>query len=311
MCTNGTCLSPDSSFQPPCSLDGVRTNRNSASYVVPIAIIVAVLSLVAVAANALVLAAIWKNPTLRTPSYVILCGLAFTDLCNGLITEPLFLAFEMICLEEGKDINELSLRVYIPTECCVVYFTKLTLILITLISIERWLHMSRRSLLTVRRSCFIVAVVCLLIIPLTTFQVTRIKREEFISIAILSTILILCVIATSISYFKVFKIIRRHQQQVQANKFSQNSAQPAIDILKYKKSVFSLLYILGIFYVSYLSFLVILGLSLSNNEFPMGYPIGILFLFLSSSLNPVIYIWRMNDIRTGVKHLLKKLICKT
>ena len=287
----------------------MRENKNSASYVVPIAIIVAILSPVAVAGNALVLAAIWKNPTLRTPSYVILCGLAFTDLCNGLITEPLFLAFEIICLEEVEDLNKLSFRVYIPTEYCGTYFTLFTLLLITLVSVERWLHMSRRSLLTVRRSCFIMAAVCLLLIPVTAFYIMRIK--DFMSIGIFCVVLILCVITTTISYFKVFRIIRRHQQQVQANEFSQTFAQPTIDLLKYKKSVFSLLYILGIFYVSYLPFLVIVGLSLLNHWLPMGYTVALLFLFLSFSLNPVIYIWRMNDIRNGVKNLLKKLICKT
>ena len=35
--------------------------------------------------------------------------------------------------------------------------------------------------------------------------------------------------------------------------------------------------------------------------------ISMLFLCLSSSLNPAIYIWRMNDIRIGLKNLLRKL----
>ena len=37
-----------------------------------------------VAANTFILAAIWKNPSLRTPSYVLLAGLALTDFCTGL-----------------------------------------------------------------------------------------------------------------------------------------------------------------------------------------------------------------------------------
>jgi len=63
-------------------------------------------------------------------------------------------------------------------------------------------------------------------------------------------------IATStVVYFKFFKIIRRHQQQVQANECSQNYGQPAKDVLKYQKSVFSMVHIFGVFFLSYLPFL--------------------------------------------------------
>ena len=39
-------------------------------------------------------------------------------------------------------------------------------------------------------------------------------------------------IAISAVYFKFFKIIRRHQHQVQANESCQNFGQPTKDILK-------------------------------------------------------------------------------
>ena len=44
-----------------------------------VVIAIAVLSPVAVLANALVLAAIWRNFSLRTTYYILLPGLAFTD----------------------------------------------------------------------------------------------------------------------------------------------------------------------------------------------------------------------------------------
>ena len=52
----------------------------------------------------------------------------------------------------------------------------------------------------------------------------------------------LCFLITGFSYFKVFRIIRHHQSQIQTNR-------NVIDIEKYKKSVFTILYILaGYFY---------------------------------------------------------------
>ena len=308
MLNNSTYPLPGISFSL-CLVDGIARNQSSAykATALSTSVVIAVLSPVAVGGNALVLAAIWRTASLRTPSYVLLCGLAFTDLCTGLITQPLYVASLLICLEEGNESNQISLLVD-ATAVCGTFFTTLTLILIAVISIERWLHMTRRSLLTMRRSCIIVAVASVVLIPVT---VGRISWPSLAFSVIFFTCLLVSLTCTSISYFKVFQIIRRHQQQVQANESSQNFGQPSIDLAKYKKSVFTILYILGIFYVIFLPFLVITGLFIvnSNTGFEVVFMMSALVLFISSSLNPVIYIWRMNDIRNGVKELLRKCIC--
>ena len=54
-------------------------------------VVTSLLSPMAVAGNALIMAAIWRNPSLRTPSYVLLAGLAFTDFCTGLLSQPFLL----------------------------------------------------------------------------------------------------------------------------------------------------------------------------------------------------------------------------
>ena len=55
-----------------------------------------------VAGNAFVLAAIWRNPALRTPSHVLLAGLAFTDFCTGLITLPLTAVYKLAHLMKSS-----------------------------------------------------------------------------------------------------------------------------------------------------------------------------------------------------------------
>ena len=51
------------------------------------------------------------------------------------------------------------------------YFGTLTMLIITIMSVERWLHMSRRSLVTVRRTCIAIAVLLLLPIPFAVCRV--------------------------------------------------------------------------------------------------------------------------------------------
>ena len=118
-----------------------------------------------------VLAAIWRNPSLRTPSYLLLPGLAFTDFSTGLITQPVYVAAKLVrmkTLEGGKDLNIVMGAV---TNGCAVLFTSTSLLMITLMSIERWLHMTRRSLVTERRSYIMFAVMLLLPIPLAVYRV--------------------------------------------------------------------------------------------------------------------------------------------
>ena len=181
-------------------------------------------------------------------------------------------------------------------------------------SIERWMHMTRRSLLTVRRSCFIVVAMMITLTPMAAVRLKHILKRIFdpVSTTVSFVILLFCVITTSTAYFKVFKIIRCHQLQVTANESFQNFGQPVVNLAKYKKSVFTILYILALLLASILPLLLFVGLSLFSNNFDRDliFQIALTFLFLSSSLNPLMYLWRMTDIRNGVRQFLNHLLCK-
>lgn len=320
MCSNLT-VSPTHDPLKFCYLDGVVRNNSFTFNAITFStsVVLAVLSPVAVVGNILILAVIWRKQTLRTPSYILLSGLAFTDFCTGFFTQPLSVAGKFICLESSQEINarQLSILPYAIaiSAGCTSYFYSLTLLLITLMSVERWLHMSRRSVLTVRRSSFIVAMILVLLIPMAAVRLRHVLKQIFdpVSLTVSFVILLFCIITTSIAYFKVFKIIRRHQQQVTANDLSQNFGQPAINLAKYKKSVFTILYILALLFASVLPLLVFVGLSLfsyNRSELDLIFQISLTFSYLSSSLNPLLYLWRMNDIRNGVKQLLNPIFCK-
>ena len=301
-----------------CFLDDAARDRSSVFYAVTFTalVITAILSPVAVAGNALIMAAIWKNQSLRTPTYVLLRFLAFTDLCTGLITRPFFVAGELICLKSPQKINSpplFHISAVVITFGCGAYITLLTVSLLTLMAIERWLHMARRTFLTVRRIYFIVAVISLLMIPFAVFHFLRIfNMYRLATVITFFFVFLFCTISTTIAYFKVFQIIRVHKRQIRANEPAHNFCHQAINLEKYKKSVFSMLYILGVFYTGFLPVLLFLGLSVwfSDSQLELVYIVTSLFLFLFSSLNPLIYLWRMSDIRSGVKQLLTKLFCK-
>ena len=272
---------------------------------------IAVLSPVAVTGNALILATIWRSQCLRTPFHILLCGLALTDFFTGLITQPFYVASELICLKEPQEIEERPSFIFLAgiiTGGFGSYFLSMTVVILTCMSIERWLHMTRRFLVTGRQARFTIVGLILAPTPIAVFRTLNVLTGSYGHVLSISfALLLISLITTSTAYFKVFRVIRCHQQQVKASELSQNFGQPVINLAKFKKSVFSILYIVLLFCISYLPFLVFFGFYRflkDDSVIELGFVISLVFLFLSSSLNPFIYLWRMNDIRNGVKQLI-------
>lgn len=107
---------------------------------------------VAGARNALVLAATWKNPAFRTPAYILLAGLALTDFGTGLVTRP-FYAMDRLVKGTNSKLFCFSNRI---ANIVGPYFASITAFTITLMSVERWLHISRRSFSDFAPHCYFV-----------------------------------------------------------------------------------------------------------------------------------------------------------
>ena len=128
------------------------------------------------------------------------------------------------------------------------YFAAVTMETIT---VERWMHMSRRFLITMRRTHRIYGVLRFHAVIITSARIwlTSVKEFREIGEPIMRGILgRFCFVTTSFSYVKVFKLIRHHQWQVQASQSSQNPDQHAINLEKYKKSVYTIFFIVLIFF---------------------------------------------------------------
>ena len=267
-------------------------------------VVTALLTPITVAANGFILAAIWRNPSLRTPSYVLLAGLAFTDFCTGLLSQPFFVGIRI----GGEMVKRKTYCIAgLVADSIGYYFSTLTVFVITMTAVERWLHMSRRSLLTVRRVVILYilfAVFLLLMAPVAWYS--RYQRQKALTVVYL-LLGAFCVVVTAFAYFKVFQIIRHHQNQVQTN-------ENAIDIEKYKRSIFTILYILAVFVLSYVPyicvFLVFQAISNYGASYYTSMSVCSAFVFSSSFFNPLLYYCRLKEIRDSVKSIIRNLLSK-
>ena len=278
------------------------------------AVVIALLSVPAVAGNALILATIWRRTFLRTSFHSLLSGLAVTDLLTGLISQPLYASSHLINGQNAAvklDNPEVVSVLGIIAGFSTYLFINITLATMTVMSIERWLHMSRRSSTASHRRYYAAMVILLSPIPSLVVYILTLRELSFrytlckITIAEFS----FCYLMISFAYFKVYQIIRRHQLQTQATVISQNFGQPAIDLAKYKKSVATMLYIFLLLSMCFLPFFVssVLSLLITGEVKESSIDLSMVLVFLSSSLNPGLYLWRMRDIRRGLKQLLASL----
>ena len=262
---------------------------------------------VVVAGNALVMAAIWRNQALRTPSFILLAGLALSNLGVGLTAQPLYV-FALLT-------ESVSLLDIFKAGNIVWYFCQLSFSTITVMAIERWLFMSRRAVLTLKRTCLVYVALLLCPLPfITTFHLSNAAIPVGFALLVCSGCML---IVTPVAYYKVFQIIRLHQLQVHNNQMAQNFNQVNgnFNLNKYKKSVFTILYISASFLLTYLplhlwwvSWFFLKDRLLDSTYLVVGHYL-LTVMFMNSSLNPLLCCWRMKDIRDGVKHLLRKISC--
>ncbi|XP_022787558.1 neuromedin-U receptor 2-like [Stylophora pistillata] len=310
MCTNKKSTSPNSSDD----FSGQNLDSPVNALVFSTAVVIGLLSPLAIVGNALILATIWRRTFLRTSFHFVLSGLVVTDFLTGLISQPFYASFHLInttnsavIQDNPKVVNAIGFIAGLST----FLFVNVTVATMTLLSVERWSHMSRRSFLTSQRRYFASIVILVFPMPSLVVYILALSKPAlwYTLFQITITNLSFCYLIISLAYFKVYKIVRRHQLQIQANGISQSFGQPAIDLAKYKKSVASMLYIFLLFSISFLPFAVSNAVVLitTHEDTLIALKLSTVFVYLSSSLNPVLYFWRMRDIRNGFKQLLASL----
>lgn len=281
-----------------------------------IGVINAVFSLLAMAGNALILAALHRNPSLRTPSYIFLAGLAATDLSTGLITQPIYAAYNIARFSHHK----------LPCSAITTYHTfdrylsALTMGAMTLMAIERWLHVANlyKSPLTVKHAYAIFGGLSLIPAISTVGRIWLISNRYFRNVwmpLLRGFISVASSIILAFSYYKVVKAIKRHQRQIHCSQSRQTVVRSTINITKYKKSVQTILIIVIFFLLGFLPSMIFMSLSVlstpsGNGSFSVLTHISFTLFYLSSSFNPLLYCNRMIEIRNEVKLLIRNMFCR-
>ena len=182
----------------------------------------------------------------------------------------------------------------------------------TAISVDRLLALSLglkyRQVVTLRRTYTFITTLCVISIVFSTLYV---KSNEIAAryIQILTTV---CLTTSSASFTNIFLKLRQRQNEVQEFKLPSQSNQ--LNVARYRKAVSSALWLQLTLVVCYLPNGLVTFLTSKSRISPflsLINKIGLTFVFLNSSLNPLLYCWKMRELRQAVKKTIKQLWCSS
>lgn len=260
----------------------------------------AILSLTATITNPLIILAILKTPKLHTPSNVLLCSLALSDLGVGVVVQPMFIVF--------LTSTSLSMSVVKTTT---FLFAGASFFTMTAITIDRYLalalHLRYQIIVTNKRTLILTVTIWIASLLVAIFNGVNTSLKHDVSSVIIAFI---SLVLSSYCHIQIYRIIKRHQQEIlkQTRWISLRFASPCCPRIRQGKSIANLYYIHGLFISCCAPYLLVQVIFYSFDVADHVIALPIYFtttlFFLNSTLNPFLFCWRMRDIRLAVKTIL-------
>ena len=262
------------------------------------------LMLLSIIGNALLLVAIMRTPSIRSPSVIFLCSLAVSDLLVGLVVQPAYIAEQIV-----RTVSALQDAVTAMgfAGCGVSLWT------MTAITVDRFLalhyHLQYPNLMTTSRAIYtIITIWC--IITLFSFSILWSLRIYYVLAAFCITI---CLLVCLVCFIKIYRIARRHQLQIHVQQqVVENSTdthkQQIRQSTKSAKNIFIYFLTMILCYSPFSIAVIISGFNSLDLQVIRTFPVTV--AFMNSSINPFLYCWRMTELRTAVFKTAKLFSCR-
>ena len=273
------------------------------------AVLNSLFSVTAVCGNAFIIIVIWRREVLHVPSNILLCCLAISDLVVGLISQPAFVIYKVAEIKGYFDVY-CAARMFMS--CSGRLFSGVSLLTMCAISVDRYLalklHLRYTAVVTVPR---VLATVIGFWLFCATFIGLMIRKNSHSNVMRIVFLLIILFV-TAVAYMKVFQTVRRHRRQIH-ERFKLTAhfhGRSVVEVARHKKSAVTMLYVLGAFLLCYVPFLcTVIAETVQGDTLSVeiAYDYATTVVFLSSSLNPPLYCWRIREIRRAAKSAIQRI----
>ena len=272
------------------------------------------LSITAVLGNALILLALYRESSLHPASKLLYRNLAITDICVGFTVDPLgIIRFTFMANKQGH----ICYQVY---KCSVIIsyaLCSVSLLTMTVLSLDRLLALllglRYRQVVTLKRTYATITLLWLV----STINATMYLLNPQITYLSANIGIALCLVTSILVYSRIFLTLRHNQIQVQGHvSQAQQRQSPAIplNIARYRKAVSSVLWVQVTVVVCYLPYGIMEAVTFQED---VSLPVYIAseyasaLVYLNSSLNPLLYCWKIREVRQAVKNTLRLNCCSS
>ena len=269
-----------------------------------------VLSITAFLENTLILVALRKESSLHPTSKLLFRCLATTDFCTGLISEPLYVIYLTSLVNKSWIIcRYISLSSFLVSNILITT----SLLTVTTISVDRLLALllglRYRHVVSLRRTYVAVTVLWIVAIVATAIYLWN----EYVTLWFTYIGIPVCLVISVFSYTKIFITLRHNRSQVQNHVHQEQHSQTSrLNTKRYRKAVSSALWVQSALVFCYLPY-AIAGVLMTKNEqsstINIVRDLSVTLVFLNSSLNPILFCWKIREVRQAVKDTVKRLWC--
>ena len=274
----------------------------------------AFLSNTAIMLNIITIHALRKTSSLPKPLKTLFLSLAVSDLSVGLLVQPLYVSVRclFVTLKENGEKNPTLkftndvLAVTSTFLCYASFFSVTALTADRFLSIH--LHLRYQELVTHRR---VVAVVTSMWMFSAIFSLLWLWNPKIYSI-LTGIILTACLILTALFNCKIYLAVRRHTNQIQVLQVQQVGQNEDVlaNTARQIKSAVGTFYVFFVFLVCYLPYISINTVYAITKAVTPRNPLWeytLTLVFLNSSLNPLVYCWKMRHIRHAIMNILRNM----
>ena len=262
------------------------------------------LSYTATMLNIITIMALKKTKVLPKTLMTLLMSLAVSDLGVGLIVQPLKVATSQTSafkdLIKGYNITAFLL-------CNASFFGVIALTVDRFLAIH--LHLRYQEFVTRKRVVTTVALIWTLSAFFSLWELWNSHIQNIIS-AIIPPI---CLITTALFYCKIYVAVRRHRKEIHVLHLQRKVQDRKVisSAERIRKSAVGTFYVYILFlfcYSPYICINYIYIISGTNSLLKTTENYSLTLLFLNSSLNPLVYCWKMKEIRHAIMKLLRSVM---
>lgn len=260
--------------------------------------------------NFLIVIALWKTKSLHTPANILLGWFAFCDFLLGLLAGPAFVAFKAAEITKNFSIYCCSRFTY---EFSSQTALNASFAMLTFMTIDRYLslhlHLRYKEVVTTKRITIAVLLAWVLSISMT---MTRfwVDNQTFLFITKSFNFTYLCIIVAV--YIRILILVRRHQNQINQQRISNSSdssQRNLFEFARFKKYACTVAFIIVLIVACYVpttivSFCKEYVCTEKLEHAKIMYTFMVTFVFLTTSLHPVVFIWRTREVMEAIKRIL-------